>query len=284
MNKKIIIILSSVFIILVATILFSLFFSKGELLSDYERMISTNIELIDNVINKYEIKNQGEVEVTANYKGAHGENYPATFNYNYELSDKLYLENEEYSSIDIDDDLLKIIDVLKKLKNVDITKYKKKSNKKLTYDANYINEVLGTDFKNVRVDIKTRGFNKRLNGVVIYLDDIKLEINNKNIYINYDTHVSLNKDACYVNVKNKLRMNIFIKETISFSIVLNDQVYSLELMDDGMNIKFSTSASIYNSLDIKVKYKDITLNKNKELSDYKDNPIIRYLSESDLSL
>ena len=56
------------------------------------------------------------------------------------------------------------------------------------------------------------------------------------------------------------------------------------MSDDGLIIKFTSSAAIYNNIDIKVKYVDKELTKKKLADNFDDNPIIRYLSKSDLSL
>lgn len=293
MNKKKIIIISSIAVVflIIVFLLISVNASKNKCLDEYKNKISSKINIASNILNKYNIGLSGEVEVVANYKGAHGENYPANFNYNYLLEDKLYFEDEEYTSIDINKNLLSVIDSLKNLENVDVSKYKsivKKGNKiKIMYDEKTINEVLKTNFKSIRAEINMSGIIKKIKEINIILDDINISVNGDDIHITYDSKnidLNLKEDATYVNVNNKLKMNIFTKNNYNFSIVFNNQVYSLELLEDGLNLKFNTSASIYNSMSIKVKYKSVSLEKKREAENYNDNPIIRYLRESDLSL
>lgn len=293
MNKKKIIIISSIAVVLliIVFLFISVNASKNKCLDEYKNKITSKINIVSNILNKYSIGLSGEVEVVANYKGAHGENYPANFNYNYLFEDKLYFEDEEYTSIEVNKNLLSVIDSLKKLDKIDVSKFKsivKKGNKiKIMYDEKTLNEVLKTNFKSIRAEINMSGIIKKIKEINIILDDINISVNGDDIHIAYDSKnidLNLKEDATYVNVNNKLKMNIFTKNNYNFSIVFNNQVYSLELLEDGLNLKFNTSASIYNSMSIKVKYKSVSLEKKREAENYNNNPIIRYLSESDLSL
>ncbi len=294
MNKKRIIIISSVVVAVVLILTFlniSINASKNKCLDEYKNKITSKINIISSIVNKYDISPSGEVEVVANYKGAHGENYPANFNYNYTLDDKLYFEDEEYTSIDVNKNLLSVIGSLKNIENVDVSKYesvKKSGNKiKIMYDEKTINEVLKTNFKSISAEVNMSGIIKKIKEINIILDDINITVNGDDLHITYNSKtidLNLKEDATYVNINNKLKMNIFTKNNYNFSIVFNNQVYSLELLEDGLNLKFNTSASIYNSMSIKVKYKGVSLEKKREANNYNDNPIIRYLSESDLSL
>lgn len=292
MNKKMVIIIT-VFIIIIlgALSLIMINISKNKCITNYESELSNKLNLISNTLNKYNIKSTGEVEVVANYKGAHGENYPAKFNYNYLVDDKIYFENNEYSSIDFNKKIVDIINILKRVDKLDIKKYdkltKKSNNIIITYDNNYINNLLATNFNNISVSINMKGVVKKIKDINIKLDDINITVIGKDIEVKYKNNLinlTLDKSATYLNVNNKLKMNIFLNNNYTFSIVLNNKVYSLELLNDGFNLKFNTSASIYNSLNISVKYKDVKVDKKNEALNYNDNPIIRYLRECDLSL
>ena len=267
-----------------------MYFSKKETINYVTNVIKTKLDLINDIVEKFPVKNTGIVEVTANYKGAHGENYPAVFNYNYELSDKLYLENGEFSYINIDSNLKKMVNLFFNLKKLDLTNYEiSKSDGKyiLTYDEKAINEVLKTTFNKISVSIEAKDVFKKEKNIQIDLDDIHIDILKKDIVIkNHDklSYISLDSDLCYLNVNNKLKMNLFMKDNYSSNIVWNGQVYTLLLEDEGFLLKFNTSASIYNSISMTFKYEDVILNKNNKLENFKDNPIIRYISESDLSL
>lgn len=291
MNKKILIIASSITVILIISLLLITRVNTDKIFNGYKDNLEDKLKIVDNIVNKYNISKSGEVEVVANYKGAHGENYPAKFNYNYLLDDKLYFEDNEYTSYDLNHNLLNIIDTLKNLNKLDLNKYekiKKKHNKvTITYDEKYINELLNTNYESISVDVNLSGLIKNIKDIQIRIDDILITINNKDIIIkckNNLINLTLDKSATYLNVNNKLKMNIFLNNNYTFSIVLNNKVYSLELLNDGFNLKFNTSASIYNSLNISVKYKDVKVDKKNEALNYNDNPIIRYLRECDLSL
>ncbi len=291
MKKKVILFITLSLVITVSLVLYNfMYFSKKETINYVTNVIKTKLDLINDIVEKFPVKNTGIVEVTANYKGAHGENYPAVFNYNYELSDKLYLENGEFSYINIDSNLKKMINLFFNLKKLDLTNYEiSKSDGKyiLTYDEKAINEVLKTTFNKISVSIEAKDVFKKEKNIQIDLDDIHIDILKKDIVIkNHDklSYISLDSDLCYLNVNNKLKMNLFMKDNYSSNIVWNGQVYTLLLEDEGFLLKFNTSASIYNSISMTFKYEDVILNKNNKLENFKDNPIIRYISESDLSL
>ncbi len=291
MKKKVILVITLSLVINVSLVLYNfMYFSKKETINYVTNVIKTKLDLINDIVEKFPVKNTGIVEVTANYKGAHGENYPAVFNYNYELSDKLYLENGEFSYINIDSNLKKFVNLFFNLKKLDLTNYEiSKSDGKyiLTYDEKAINEVLKTTFNKISVSIEAKDVFKKEKNIQIDLDDIHIDILKKDIVIkNHDklSYISLDSDLCYLNVNNKLKMNLFMKDNYSSNIVWNGQVYTLLLEDEGFLLKFNTSASIYNSISMTFKYEDVILNKNNKLENFKDNPIIRYISESDLSL
>ncbi len=291
MKRKVIVVITLSLVITVSLVLYNfMYFSKKETINYVTNEIKTSLDLINDIVGKFPVKNTGTVEVTANYKGAHGENYPAVFNYNYELSDKLYLENGEFGYINIDSNLKKMVNIFLNLKKLDLTNYEiSKSDDKyiLTYDEKAINEVLKTTFNKINVSIEAKDIFKKEKNIQIDLDDIHIDILKKDIVIKYQgilTYISLDSNLCYLNVNNKLKMNLFMKDNYSSNIVWNGQVYTLLLEDEGFLLKFNTSASIYNSISMTFKYEDVILNKNNKLENFKDNPIIRYISESDLSL
>lgn len=291
MKKKVIVVITLSLVITVSLVLYNfMYFSKKETINYVTNEIKTSLDLINDIVGKFLVKNTGTVEVTANYKGAHGENYPAVFNYNYELSDKLYLENGEFGYINIDSNLKKMVNIFLNLKKLDLTNYEiSKSDDKyiLTYDEKAINEVLKTTFNKINVSIEAKDIFKKEKNIQIDLDDIHIDILKKDIVIKYQgilTYISLDSDLCYLNINNKLKMNLFMKDNFSSNIVWNGQVYSLFLEDEGFLLKFNTSASIYNSISMTFKYDDVIVNKNNKLENFKDNPIIRYISESDSSL
>ena len=291
MKKKVIVVITLSLVITVSLVLYNfMYFSKKETINYVTNEIKTSLDLINDIVGKFPVKNTGTVEVTANYKGAHGENYPAVFNYNYELSDKLYLENGEFGYINIDSNLKKMVNIFLNLKKLDLTNYEiSKSDDKyiLTYDEKAINEVLKTTFNKINVSIEAKDIFKKEKNIQIDLDDIHIDILKKDIVIKYQgilSYISFDSNLWYLNVNNKLKMNLFMKDNYSSNIVWNGQVYTLLLEDEGFLLKFNTSASIYNSISMTFKYEDVILNKNNKLENFKDNPIIRYISESDLSL
>lgn len=291
MRKKVIIIALILIVILGGTLLFLSGISKKSCLDEYKNKVDDDIKLLSKLVNSYQIKSSGVAKIQANYKGAHGENYPADFQYNYELSDKLYLENEEYSYIELNQQLLNILKYLANLEKVDVSKYtnlkKNFSSYEFLYDNNYINEILDSNFKSIKVLIKMKGLVKRINYIEIYVDDMLINIKNDDIKVKYkdnDINVRIANNAYYLNISDKLKMNVFMNNNYLFSIVLNNKVYTVELKSDGASIVFNNEGSIYNSISINLEYDDVTLEKNKKSANFLDNPLIRYLSDADLSV
>lgn len=291
MRKKVIVIVLIFIVILGGTLVFLSGISKKSCLDEYKNKVDADIKLLSKLVNSYQIKSSGVAKIQANYKGAHGENYPAEFQYNYELSDKLYFENEEYSYIELNKQLLNILKYLANLERIDVSEYtnlkKNFSSYEFTYDNNYINEILDSDFKSIKVLIKMKGLVKRINYIEIYVDDMLININDDDIKIKYKDNainMRITNNAYYLNVSDKLKMNVFTNNNYLFSIVLNNKVYTVELRSDGASIVFNNEGAIYNNISINLEYDDVTLKKNKKSANFLDNPLIRYLSDADLSV
>lgn len=291
MKKRIILIIAIVIVLLIG--IFCWFIINNNKIEEKALdLIDTHIKDIDNFVNKYKVMNKGILEVSANYKGAHGESYPAEFTYNYELADKLYMENEEYTYLDINESVFDMVNNITNIGELDVYKYNKKDVRNSVtiyyYDVEYINNIFNTNFKKVEIKVFTKGILKIVDYIEIDLDELKITIDNKElniIYNNNDIDLVKNDSGYYLSINGKLKCNIFVNDdNSSFSIVLNNTVYYLEMSDDGLIIKFTSSAAIYNNIDIKVKYVDKELTKKKLADNFDDNPIIRYLSKSDLSL
>lgn len=278
MKKKIILISGIVVLlfIILASVLITL--NNNKLEDKALSLIETHVKDISSFISKYDIKANGVVNISANYKGAHGESYPAEFTYNYELTDKLYFEDEEYTYLDINADVLDIVKNLKDINKFDVYKYKTKNVNKNAIIYTYDFDV----FKNFQVKIFTKGLIKKVDYIEVDIDDYKITVDKNKIDVvvgHNDIEIVKNNTGYYLSINGKLKCNIFInKDNYTFSIVLNNMVYYLEINNEGLVIKFNSSSAIYNSIDMKVKYDDNKLNKNKLSSNFDDNPIIRYLS------
>ena len=78
-------------------IVFYIYFLSAFLINNYREanlvnrslsLISSYSEKLHESVGRYDVGLTGTIDVKANYKGAHGENYPAQYNYNFEVSDK----------------------------------------------------------------------------------------------------------------------------------------------------------------------------------------------------
>ncbi|MCH5167790.1 MAG: hypothetical protein J1F35_07910 [Erysipelotrichales bacterium] len=283
------------FTIIIALILDSILLfniaSYDKVLINAVNIINERTTEINHFLTKYKIEKSGTLEVSANYRGAHGENYPSEYTYNYRLLDKLYLEDKEYAEINYDKKILSLFNKLTKLKDIDLSNCSntKRKNGKLiiTCDKNYINDILETNFKNIEVTVYTDGLFKEINHITINLDDINLTLNGNDLTIEYldnSIKISFNGSNYYVNVNDLLKANIIINDVYSCSIVINDKVYYVEVRDNELYIKFNSQAAIYNSVSITAKYGSVTLEKEKLIDKLTDNPIANYIENSDFNI
>lgn len=282
-------------------IVFYIYFLSAFLINNYREanlvnrslsLISSYSEKLHESVSRYDVGLTGTIDVKANYKGAHGENYPAQYNYNFEVSDKLYFEDTSLSYFDINTEWLKVFSVLGRLKNLDLKKYlditTEKNDIVVSYDAKYINDILGSEFENTYVKIHTRGITRKFDKIVITLDEIVVTINNKEIIANSDgneVRIVPNDAGFFIAINNVLRGNIFVNDdNCSGSLVIGDRVYYFEVSEDNAIVKFSNEASIYNSIEMNVHFSKLELTKMSVAANFDDNPIIRYLSEARYSL
>ncbi len=282
-------------------IVFYIYFLSAFLINNYREaylvnrslsLISSYSEKLHESVGRYDVGLTGTIDVKANYKGAHGENYPAQYNYNFEVSDKLYFEDTSLSYFDINTEWLKVFSVLGRLKNLDLKKYlditTEKNDIVVSYDAKYINDILGSEFENTYVKIHTRGITRKFDKIVITLDEIVVTINDKEIIVNSDGNeirIVPNDAGFFIAINNILKGNIFVNDdNCSGSLVIGDRVYYFEVSGDNAIVKFSNEASIYNSIEMNVHFSKLELKKMSVSANFDDNPIIRYLSEARYSL
>ena len=223
MIKKILIILITFIVVFIldSVIIFN-FVNKDKVINNALSIVNEKIDDISLFLNKYDIGKKGILDVNVNYRGAHGENYPSKYSYKYELTDKLYLEDEEYAYINVDNNVLDIFHKLSKLENINLDMCSNINNNKnsfeITCDNEYINKILNTNFKKINILIYTKGLVKEIDYVVINLDDIKLTFNKDELTINYlnnNIKISFNGSNYYVNINDLLKANIMITDVYS---------------------------------------------------------------------
>lgn len=240
-------------------------------------------------LNKYQIKKIGKIDVLANYKGAHGENFPHDFSFKYALkNNKIYFENEDgYNTLTINQDLFSFINGLTAKINVDDVKLFNDSTNlpsaKVNIDSKYLNKLYGTNFKTIEVTVYFGNIlSKNIDKTIIKIDNITITKINKNYVINVDDYnikFNFNKSGYSLNINDNIKMNVFNEvNSDRYTLVVGNYVYSFTLNGESLDFVASTGASIYNSIKVIAHYEDTQLKLEREI-DKKDNPITRYFSE-----
>lgn len=262
---------------------------KGEVFNKELTTFLNDFKDLSTKVSRYEIKKVGKLSISANYKGAHGENFPHDFEFNYALKgNKIYFENKDgYNSLNLNKDL---IDVLKSFnKKIEVDKVRASNSTinfttaTLNLNVEYINNLYKTSFKNITATVYFNNFlSKNVEKTVIKIDDIVITKIGKSYIIDVDDYnikFNFNKSGYSININDDIKMNVFNETTNDrYTLVVGKYVYSFTVREDGIDFVASTGASIYNSFNVVAQYDDIELNLNKEL-DIEKNPITRYFSE-----
>lgn len=288
-RKILLIIMITLFILLAGFFVKRVYQDKIDVFEEEMKNIVEDINELSTKLNRYSIKSTGELAISANYKGAHGENFPHDFTFNFSLSkDKIFFENNDgYNSLNINQELIAFINNMRK--KIDINKLGlgkfsyNFTNPSYEIGTTYLNSVYNTDFKNMKATIYFNNFlSNKVDRTVIELGNITItktgesyviEINNNKIKFNF------NKNGYSLNINDDIKMNVFNETTNDrYSLVKGNYVYSFTINNESIDFVASTGASIYNSINVVATYKEYNLIKEKELSTT-DNPITRYFSE-----
>jgi len=290
MVKKIV----SVFIVIVLLIVL-VFVLKNNIIKDTKNILNENLNTIYNYINKYNYDNKGVMNITANYKGAHGSLNPVNFEYNFNINydnNNLYttLENSEgyYTNV-FNNNILSLYMKLKgneQVKNIFTIKEIKEEFNKISFifDESIINKVLNSDYKDFKLVINTNILYFGIKDYKLYLDNNILNITNDFKHIsNDDIRISINNNGYIINYKDSIKVNYKNKEdNDNYNISINDLALNLELGTD-IKVNINKEVSIYNGLDINISFKDVELNKNNEIK-REEIPLFRYFDNVNIDL
>ena len=286
MKKKIIICLI-IFVVIMSYFIINLCL-KNKIYSDSINNIKNLLTNIEQVKNSYNYKLDGNVDVTAKYRGVHGETHPSNYNYDFDYkNNKLSLYNDSVSSnVDINNRELDIIFNLFKININDLIKVDTKLSKKfnryeVTLDNNYLSNVLGYEVNSSYIDVYFKSFITKLDYVEIGINDIKINIKDKTINIKDKDNlikININDHGYSLNVNSKLKANNFNKDGVcSYSVNINNDTYYLELNNDNILVKSNNQHAIYNGLEFVISFDKKGYNKNNKQDN--DNPLIRYFSD-----
>lgn len=291
MQRKILVI-TMIFLLIMMMGLFAkkIYEDKADVFNEELTSILTDFKELSAKVSRYEIRKSGKIGILANYKGAHGENFPHDFEFYYEIKDnKIYFENKDgYNSLNLNSDLLNF---LKSFTNKIEENKVRASNSSINFttaslnlNVEYINSVYKTSFKDITATIYFDNFlSKNVEKTVIKIDEMTITKIGKSYIIDVDDYnikFNFNKNGYSLNINDNIKMNVFNETTNDrYTLVVGEYVYSFTTKTDGIDFVASTGASIYNSINVVAEYEDVELKYEEEL-DIKDNPITRYFNEA----
>ena len=290
-RQRSILIIAMIFLLIIMMGLFAkrIYEDKAEVFTDELTSILKDFNELSTKVSRYEIKKSGKLEISANYRGAHGENFPHDFKFNYAVSgNKLYFENDKgYNTLSLNKELISFLSSLNKKIEDDKLHISNSvvnfTTASLNLNAEYINSVYNTSFKEISSTIYFSNFlSKNVEKTVIKLDDITITKIGNSYVINvddYEIKFNFNKSGYSISINDDIKLNAFTETTNDrYTLVVGKYVYSFNVKGDGIDFVASTGASIYNSFNCIATYEDVELKLAKEL-DIEANPITRYFSE-----
>ena len=281
--KKIVLIITA-FLVLVFTI--SLI-SKNMIVNNTKNLLNSTINSFYDYVNKYDYGNSGVINITANYKGAHGSTNPINFLYNFKNSydnGVLYTtfeSNDGYYTNEITSSLL---DIFMKIKNNDTLKeiFSIKNEKiefnkiVLILDENKLNTLLNTNYKDFKLIINTNLLFLGVSNYQLVFDDNNLSITNdfKKIY-NNDYKIEMINDGYNLSYKDFLKVNY--SDNV-YNITNNNCIFNIQ-MGNNIKVRVNKEVNIYNGLELDIEFKNIELNKKSEIN-RDDIPLFKYFDNA----
>lgn len=276
-------------ILLIIINIFTLIFVYNScFISRESKTLLNNYKELYNYLNTHESFSSGTIEVIANYRGAHGENYPNFFNFDYINEDNTVTFTNSSGSLkySYDNEISNIINILKNMSSSELEKIIKYKNNKVLIDKDKLNELTKQNFKNVEVRFNYHGLVRKLDNIEITLDGLNMIIKDKVIEITYNNNVikiTLNSSGYSLNINDILKMNAFLNEyKNTYSIIIKDKVFHVEYSNEELVIKALSEGAIYNGLDLHVKNKENVNINNDSILTNDDVPIIRYYNNIDI--
>ena len=289
-NKKLIIIISIVvllIIIIVSTFLVIRKKNTDKAIDKSMENIGTIVQKMDKYLTNKTIFENGTLVATAKYKGAHGEKYPSVYNFNYELNkDTLNIKvgnNDGYQENIINSKLIKMFIKLNSVTKEEIKSIKEDKN----INKENFNKVFGTNFNSIKLDIKVKGFLNREATTTLTLDNIVVEINEKELIIHEGNNIIRIKvsDIGYsLFINDSLKMNMITSnDKDKYNIVIKDRSFYATVTDNEIEINTENQSAIYNGLNLLFKKGTEKVLENNKIS-YDDIPVFRYYNNLELEV
>lgn len=290
MKRKLIGIISILIVLLLIIIVNIICMNIGYIDRQIDNFLS-KYQSFYNYINEHPIYDEGKIDINANYRGAHGENYPNKFAFDYKLNDGsvLFSNSEGYKEYKYDN---RIYEIIRRIRKIDektlssLLKEAKIQNNKLIIDANRVNDITGASIESINVTFESTNLIKKLKRTIINIDDIKITIEDKNINIDYGSNninIKINSSGYYLNINDSLKMNAYLNENKNtYSIIIGDKVLRIEVSDNELSVFGGFESAIYNSIEVTLTKEKASIVNINEL-ELNDIPILRYFTNTHLS-
>jgi hypothetical protein len=286
--KKVIIIISIICIFVFIFIL-GIFLINKNYTSNSLKELETNYNKFYNYITSHEVITSGTIDVNANYRGAHGENYPNAFTFEFTKEDNKYtfINEKGYYTYEYDNKIYELLDDIRSITPEYLDKIITISNNKINIDIELINELTNSNIKSASIKFNSKGLIKKLSSIDITIDDLSININGKEIKANYldnNITIKINDSGYYLNINNKLKMNAFLNDNKNlYSVVIGSKTLTVEITDDILSVIGNSEAAIYNSLELTINNKKNNNYESDTLLELNDIPMLRYYTNNDLS-
>jgi hypothetical protein len=285
MKKKILSILGIIVIIVLLFSIVTIKYKNDHIYDKYSDLLNNNLEFLSSLVKGY--SNSGHVDVTANYRGAHGENNPHNFNYLFNVDDsKLIVGNEDGYSYLSDFIYLDLLNRVSSIK--DTLKVTQIKDGLYNIDTKVISNLLFKKIDSITLEVKTKGFVKKIDESILH---IKYDDKEETITFNedftsargtfFDKEVKYNKTSQGISLQYGVdfKMNIFIRDNyLEYNVVDDEYVYKLSLYDDKIIANVSGDASIYRGLDMTFNFAGGLRIEPDKIVDSKNICITRYFN------
>lgn len=286
--KKLGVFFPVIILALFGIVFMSLYVVNKDFMNNTVNEVLNEVDSLNKYLNKYDYKTSGFLNVSAKYKGAHGESFPSDFSYKFKYENDALniIDKSDYIRVVNNDKVLYFMKMISKLTKHDVV-VKSINRNKITLDVNKINKKLNTKYNKAYIIVKSTGIVKKVDSIDIIVDDIKISKSKNEYNISYDgndIYVSTSKLGYTLKVNNIFKMNAFFKkEKDSYSVVINDYVFLIELKNNEIDVKASSPSAIYNGMDIVATFDNDVNTDNLLIDNSIKNPIKRYLDSADLS-
>ena len=291
MKNKVLIIICILLLVVVGGVLFVVLQPKDKIYKEFKQVINDNSNFLSKLSYVYD-NNKGYVDVVANYRGAHGENNPHDFKYDFKVEDnKLYLaDTNGYVYLDSFNylNILHSIICLDSNINCSLVTISNDNTDKIYLNKDMLGSILNKNIKEAYFKVNIKGIIKKIDTIdlIIKYDDVTDTItfdgdmkSGRGTFNNNAIKYNKTSRGISLHYGDNFKMNVFIKNNyIEYNIVKDSYTYKIDLYEDKIDVISSGDASIYRGLEMHFKFdKDIVFNDKQEIN-YKNVCITRYFN------